>query len=156
MPTKKKSDFEIALQIALQAHQAQKDRYGEPYILHPLRVMSRLGTIEEKIVALLHDVIEDSPLTLEELENKGFSVTIINAVDAMTKRPGEDYMHYITRVTGDALAVVVKLADLEDNMDLKRCKELTVEDINRMNKYLVAWFYLKNFKYDNKYHKGEL
>jgi len=146
MRSEKNSEIEKALQIALQAHQTQKDRYGEPYILHPLRVMSRLDTVEEKIVALLHDAIEDSPLTLEKLVSKGFSVTIINAVDAMTKRPGEDYMHYITRVAGNALAVKVKLADLEDNLDLKRCKELTAEDINRMNKYLGAWFYLKNLK----------
>lgn len=140
------SNFEKALQIALQAHLGQRDRYGEPYILHPLRVMSRLDSGDEKIVALLHDVIEDSPLTLEQLASKGFTEKIINAVDALTKRAGEDYMKYIARVTSDTLARVVKLADLEDNMDLRRCKELATDDINRMNRYLGAWFYLKNFK----------
>jgi (p)ppGpp synthase/HD superfamily hydrolase len=144
------SFLEKALEIALQAHQGQKDRYGEPYILHPLRIMTRVHTEEEKIVALLHDVIEDSSWTIEQLEQQGFSADLIEAVQALTKQPGEEYMHYIQRTEVTKLSLTVKIADLEDNMDLTRCKQFKSADLKRMEKYLKAWKYLYKVLADNK------
>ena len=137
------SVLEKALEIALQAHRGQQDRYGEPYILHPLRVMARVHTEEQKIVALLHDVIEDSAWTIEQLEQEGFVVEILEAVQALTKQPGEDYMNYIRRTAVTNLSLTVKMADLEDNMDLTRCKQLKPADLKRMEKYLKARQYLQ-------------
>jgi (p)ppGpp synthase/HD superfamily hydrolase len=137
------SVLEKALEIALQAHRGQQDRYGEPYILHPLRVMARVHTEEQKIVALLHDVIEDSAWTIEQLEQEGFVVEILEAVQALTKQPGEDYMNYIRRTAVTNLSLTVKMADLKDNMDLTRCKQLKPADLKRMEKYLKARQYLQ-------------
>ncbi|MCK4893251.1 MAG: HD domain-containing protein [Calditrichia bacterium] len=137
------SVLEKALEIALQAHRGQQDRYGEPYILHPLRVMARVHTEEQKIVALLHDVIEDSAWTIEQLEQEGFVVEIFEAVQALTKQPGEDYMNYIRRTAVTNLSLTVKMADLKDNMDLTRCKQLKPADLKRMEKYLKARQYLQ-------------
>ena len=137
------SVLEKALEIALQAHRGQQDRYGEPYILHPLRVMARVHTEEQKIVALLHDVIEDSAWTIEQLEQEGFVVEIFEAVQALTKQPGEDYMNYIRRTAVTNLSLTVKMADLKDNMDLTRCKRLKPADLKRMVKYLKARQYLQ-------------
>ena len=137
------SVLEKALEIALQAHRGQQDRYGEPYILHPLRVMTRVHTEEQKIVALLHDVIEDSAWTIEQLEQEGFVVEILEAVQALTKQPGEDYMNYIRRTAVTNLSLTVKMADLKDNMDLTRCKQLKPADLKRMEKYLKARQYLQ-------------
>jgi (p)ppGpp synthase/HD superfamily hydrolase len=143
------SNLEKALEIALQAHRGQKDRYGEPYILHPLRVMVRVQTKEQKIVALLHDVVEDSSMTIEQLKQTGFTSVILKAVQALTKNPGEDYMDYIRRTEKTNLSLTVKIADLEDNMDLTRCNQLKPEDLKRMNKYLNAWKHLVNLKLKN-------
>ncbi len=137
------SVLEKALEIALQAHRGQQDRYGEPYILHPLRVMARVHTEEQKIVALLHDVIEDSAWTIEQLEQEGFVVEILEAVQALTKQPGEDYMNYIRRTAVTNLSLTVKMADLKDNMDLTRCKQLKPADLKRMEKYMKARQYLQ-------------
>jgi len=128
-------DLEKALEIAVQAHRGQKDRYGAPYILHPLRVMHRVHKENQKIVALLHDVIEDSPRTIEQLKQEGFAAEILEAVQALTKQPGEDYMNYIHRAAETNLSLVVKIADLEDNMDITRCPRLGPADLKRMNKY---------------------
>jgi (p)ppGpp synthase/HD superfamily hydrolase len=142
------SALEKALEIALQAHRGQKDRYGEPYILHPLRIMARVHTTEQKIVALLHDVIEDSAWTIEQLKQEDFSSDILEAVQALTKNPGEDYMNYIRRTAVTDLSRTVKMVDLEDNMDLTRCPQLESEDLERMNRYLTAWNDLRNIQVD--------
>jgi (p)ppGpp synthase/HD superfamily hydrolase len=142
------SALEKALEIALQAHRGQKDRYGEPYILHPLRIMARVHTTEQKIVALLHDVIEDSAWTIEQLKQEDFSSDILEAVQALTKNPGEDYMNYIRRTAVTDLSRTVKMVDLEDNMDLTRCPQLESEDLERMNRYLTDWNDLRNIQVD--------
>ena len=142
------SALEKALEIALQAHRGQTDRYGEPYILHPLRIMARVHSKDQKIVALLHDVVEDSTWTIEQLKQEGFSSDIVEAVHALTKNPGEDYMNYIERAAVTDLSRTVKMADLEDNMDLTRCPQLESDDLKRMNKYLTAWNDLKNSQMD--------
>ena len=131
--------IETALEIAIKAHKNQTDRYGKPYILHPLRVMMNVNNDEDKIAAILHDVVEDSDMTCDDLRKEGFSDEIIDAVDCLTKREGEEYFDYINRVLTNSMAIRVKLADLEDNMDLKRIDVITEKDIVRLNKYLKAW-----------------
>jgi (p)ppGpp synthase/HD superfamily hydrolase len=131
--------LEKAIQIAVQAHAGQKDRAGQPYILHPLRVMGKVQTESEKIVAILHDVVEDTEVSLDDLKAAGFSHEIITAVDVLTKRDGEPYDALIQRAKRNPLAKRVKLADLEDNMDLRRNAQITEEDLERFNRYLRAW-----------------
>ena len=131
-------DLERALAIAVEAHRGQQDRIGAPYILHPLRVMLRVRTTEQKIVAILHDVVEDTPWTLESLRNEGFSNAIIRAIDCLTRREGEDYFDFVLRSKSDPIARVVKLADLEDNMDVNRMTQVTDKDVERLNRYKRA------------------
>ena len=131
-----------AIQIAAQVHQGQKDKYGAPYILHPIRVMMHVHSKIEKIVAILHDVIEDSDLTLDDLKNERFSTEIVNAIDALSKRDGEVYDDYINRTTKNKIAITVKLADLEDNMDLKRIDVVTKKNKESMEIYHKAWLKL--------------
>ncbi|MBQ7102516.1 MAG: GTP pyrophosphokinase [Anaerotignum sp.] len=130
--------LEKARRIAEEAHQGQADKGGMPYILHPVRVMQNCETEEEKITALLHDVLEDSDYTLEELRKEGFSEEILNALICLTHREGEDYMDYIERICGNPLAVRVKYADLQDNMDLSRIPHPTEKDFFRLKKYKKA------------------
>jgi (p)ppGpp synthase/HD superfamily hydrolase len=136
------SNLERAIAIATEAHRGQKDKYGAPYILHPLRVMARVNSDAEKIVAVLHDVVEDTDWTLDRLRQEGFSAEVIEAIDRVTKREGEPYEDFVKRSGGNPLARRVKLADLEDNMDIRRLQTVTDKDIDRLNKYLRAWRYL--------------
>ena len=140
------SQIEKALRIALEAHENQTDRYGAPYILHPLRVMMTVTDETEKIVAILHDVIEDSSWTREMLLKEGFEPLIVSSIEALSKTPGEDYMEYIRRTAVNSITIHVKLADLSDNMDLTRCAELTRDDLQRFNRYIKAWNFLLNKK----------
>ncbi|HSU55424.1 MAG TPA: GTP pyrophosphokinase [Candidatus Dormibacteraeota bacterium] len=132
-----------ALEIAVSAHKGQKDRYGAPYVLHPMRVMARVETPDEKIVAILHDVVEDSKdWTFDRLKAEGFSTEIVAALDCVTKREGEEYEDFVKRSAYNPLARRVKLADLEDNMDLRRLPELSEKDLERLKKYHRAWHFL--------------
>jgi len=133
-----------AVRIAAQAHEGQTDKAGEAYILHPLRLMSRCRTDAERIVALLHDVVEDSPLTLEDLAGEGFSPEIIAGVDGMTRRQGESYGEFISRAAQNPLSASVKRLDLEDNLNTLRLPELTERDLARLQKYHVAYRLLGN------------
>jgi (p)ppGpp synthase/HD superfamily hydrolase len=139
------SDLDKALQIAIKVHQHQKDRHGKYYILHPIRVMIRVDSEEEQIVAILHDVVEDSEWSIEMLRKEGFSENILEAIDCLTKKDGEDYMDYINRNRENHIARQVKIADLEDNMDMRRIQNFSNADVIRMKKYQTAWRYLKNF-----------
>ena len=130
--------LEKALEIALKAHAGQKDQSGLPYILHPLRVMQNVTGYKPKIVALLHDVVEDTSYTLQDLEASGFSGEVIEAVDCLTRRSHEDYFDYLERLAQNPIAVQVKIADLTDNLDVKRLKVITEKDRQRLNKYLKA------------------
>ena len=131
--------LEKAIGIAVAAHRGQKDRYGVPYILHPLRVMARVDTLPEKIVAVLHDVVEDTDWTFETLQKEGFPEPLLAALRCVTKEEGEDYKHFVQRSASNPLARRVKLADLEDNMDVRRFKSLTGQDQARLEKYRAAW-----------------
>ena len=127
--------IERAIALAHQAHAHQVDKAGKPYIDHPLRVMAKMATWQEKIVAVLHDAIEDSDLTLADLHNAGFPQEIVDAIAAITKNEGEDYEIYLQRVIGNAIALKVKIADMTDNMDMSRIPRPTDKDWQRLAKY---------------------
>ncbi|MCZ7544958.1 MAG: GTP pyrophosphokinase [Anaerolineae bacterium] len=131
--------LEDAIQLALDAHRGQKDRAGQPYVLHPLRVMMRMDDEEARMAAILHDVVEDSTYTLSDLRHAGYPGRVLDAVDALSKHEGEPYEAYIERVMLNPLARRVKLADLEDNMDLRRISEMTANDLERYQRYRRAW-----------------
>ncbi|USF29868.1 hypothetical protein [Clostridium sp. MD294] len=130
--------LEKAILFALKAHSGQKDKAGKNYILHTLRVMLCFEKEQQQIVAVLHDVLEDSEMTEQDLKKAGFSQQIIEAVVCLTKKEGECYFNYIQRVKQNDVARVVKLADLEDNMNLKRIQNVTQKDIQRVEKYKKA------------------
>lgn len=136
--------LEKAIAIAVDAHRGQKDRYGAAYILHPIRVMNRVDTLPEKTVAILHDVVEDTDWTFEDLKQEGFPEKIVEAVRCLTKKEGEDYDDFVSRSAKNAIARCVKLGDLEDNMDVRRMPEVSQESLSRLNKYLKAWRKLKS------------
>lgn len=127
-----------AIEIATRAHAGQVDKAGEPYILHPLRVMLTRETELERICAVLHDVIEDTNITFDDLRNEGFSENVITILDCLTKRDGENYDAFINRVLKNETACRVKLADLCDNMDLTRIHNPTEKDKERVQKYNKA------------------
>jgi (p)ppGpp synthase/HD superfamily hydrolase len=113
-------------------------------ILHPLRLMCRMETDTERIVAILHDVIEDAAITEEELRGHGFGSEVLEALACVTKREGESYEDFVKRSATNPIARRVKLADLEDNMDTRRLSAVTEKDAKRITKYIHAWRYLKD------------
>jgi (p)ppGpp synthase/HD superfamily hydrolase len=125
----------LAIAIASEAHAGQLDKAGKPYIAHPLYVMSQMHGIESQIVAVLHDVIEDSAWTITDLVRQGFPPLIIEAIEAITKKQGESYTDYILRVKSNAIAHQVKIADVRHNMDISRIDHPTVKDFQRLAKY---------------------
>lgn len=129
-----------AIEIATKAHQGQVDKVGQPYIGHPLRVMEMGTTEEEKIVGVLHDVVEDSDWTFERLAAEGFSTEILDALRCVTKlSESEPYDKFIQRVKANPLAVKVKINDLTDNMDIRRLVYISEKDVKRLRKYLKAY-----------------
>ena len=134
--------LELALSIATEAHRGQFDKAGIDYIEHPIYVASQVDTEEEKAVALLHDVIEDSPFTAEELLLAGLLETVVTAVQILSKKKGQDYQTYLENVKSNPLARVVKLADLKHNSDLSRLSSVTDKDLERLEKYKKAIDYL--------------
>jgi len=130
--------LEDAMSLAAKAHRRQKDKAGAAYILHPLRVMLRMNTNDERIVALLHDVVEDTEYTLEDLRKAGYSLKILQSLDCLTKRDGEEYGQFIKRVKRSPLARKVKIADIEDNLNLTRIKNPKKRDFMRIEKYRRA------------------
>lgn len=131
--------LEEAIRICVEAHRGQVDRAGAPYSLHPLRMMFRVQTESEKIVALLHDVVEDTDWTLDRLREAGFPEEVVTAVDALTRRGDEEYDEFVRRAAADPLARRVKVADLEDNMDVRRTGMTSDEDVERFRRYYRAW-----------------
>ena len=138
--------FQIALELALEKHKNQTDKAGNPYILHPLHVMENVNSKEGKIVAILHDIIEDTDVTEDYLLKIGLSKRIVDAVVALTRSEDMDYQEYIKNLSSNPLANEVKLADLEHNMDLKRLPTLEEKDLERNRKYQIAYHYLINNK----------
>ena len=128
-----------AARIAAQAHEAQTDKAGEAYVLHPMRMALRCRTDAERIVALLHDVVEDSPWTLSQLAEEGFPPEIVAGIDGMTHREGESYDAFVDRAAQNPLSCCVKRLDLEDNMNVLRLGEVTEKDLARLQKYHGAY-----------------
>ncbi len=131
--------LEDAIQIAAEAHNGQKDKAGAAYILHPLRMMMRMKTEAEMITAILHDVVEDTDWTIEKLRERGFSEEVLEAVECVTNRKGESYEQFIERAGKNPIARQVKIADLEDNMNIQRIGEISPKDLERLGKYHKSW-----------------
>ncbi len=136
---KRISKLEEAILLAVEAHQGQKDKVDKPYILHPLRVMLQMQTESEMMAAVLHDVVEDTGVKLEELRDKGFPEEVLVAVECLTKREEEDYIAFVERAKANKIARKVKIADIEDNMDVRRISDFTPRDAERVAKYNKAW-----------------
>lgn len=139
------NDLERALAIAVDAYAGQTDKAGETYVRHPLRVMHEMDTDTERIVAVLHDVVEDSDYTLADIEDQ-FGPDIRDAIDALTKREGESYAAFIDRTVENELARKVKLADIEDNMDLTRLDSVNESILEKQATYHKAWTTLHDTK----------
>ncbi len=139
------ASIDDALRIAVRVHAGAVDKAGQPYILHPLRVMLRLSTATERVVAILHDVVEDGDVTLDDLRAEGFRDEVVDAVDHVTRREGKTYEAFIERIAPHPLARRVKIADLEDNMDVTRLVVIGERDVERMQRYLRAWRRLREF-----------
>ena len=127
--------LEKAIEIAVEAHRGQLDKAGKIYILHPMRVMLRGKNDTERIVGILHDVVEDTPVTIDMLRKEGFSEDVLAALECVTKQKNEDYGHFINRITRNPLATQVKLYDIEDNLNRDRIPFPTPKDEARFAKY---------------------
>ena len=134
--------LEKALGIALIAHAGQKDKAGAPYILHPLRLMLAAAEPDAQVAALLHDVLEDSEITLNDLTQAGIPDHICNTVETLTRQLDETYEEFIERIAGDELARRVKILDIQDNLNLQRLKSVKKADLIRVNDYHRALQYL--------------
>lgn len=127
--------LELAISLAAERHAGQVDKANAPYILHPLRVMLNVLDIEHKIVAVLHDILEDTATTIDELYRLGFQTHLIDAIIALTKQEGESRIQAAQRTVQNPIARVVKLADITDNMDLSRIQYPTMKDFERLKEY---------------------
>jgi (p)ppGpp synthase/HD superfamily hydrolase len=146
-------NLEKAIKIAVEAHTGQLDKGDNPYILHPLRVMLSLNTEEERIVGVLHDVVEDCDgWTWDRLTEEGCSPDVIEALQSVSKTPEEEaeyrslsedrklghYLEFIKRANANMIARNVKIADIRDNLDISRIDDITRRDVNRLNRYKAA------------------
>ena len=142
---KKDKMLGLAISIASMAHVEQFDKGGKPYILHPLEVMRMVKSKESEVLqaAVLHDVLEDTDISLEILRDAGFSERVIAALDCLTHRDGEVYADYILRICDNRDAMLVKMADLKHNSDITRLKGVSEKDLLRMKKYHTAYILTK-------------
>ncbi|MCP4993404.1 MAG: bifunctional (p)ppGpp synthetase/guanosine-3',5'-bis(diphosphate) 3'-pyrophosphohydrolase [Gammaproteobacteria bacterium] len=129
------STIEKAIEIAAREHAGDTDKAGAPYVLHPLRLMFAVKSPLEKMTAVLHDVVEDTPVTLSDLEKEGFPPEVIAAVDALTKKEGESRLDAARRAVTNQIARIVKLADVTDNMDMSRIPDPSARDFARLKEY---------------------
>ncbi|MFC1497120.1 hypothetical protein ACFLS1_01425 [Verrucomicrobiota bacterium] len=137
--------IEDAIKIAVSAHHQQKDKNGEPYILHPLRVMMKMQTEEEMMVAVMHDTLEDSDETVQTLRRSGFKEEIIRAIDCLTKKDNEKYKDYLARVKYHETTLKVKIADIKDNLSPERINGLEANEKERLKKkYSYALDFLES------------
>lgn len=143
-----KNMLAVAIALASEKHMSQIDKGGKPYILHPLRIMFRLRTDDEELmsIAVLHDVLEDQGVTIEMLTEMGFSKRVTDALTLMTKTKGMTYQQYIELICTNYDAILVKMADLDDNSDISRLKGLEPKDFERMQKYHISYKRLEEAK----------
>ena len=138
--------LENAIEIAAKAHRGQVDKAGAPYILHVLRVMLRMTDETEMVVGVLHDIIEDTPWTGVDLAAEGFPPEVVRVIQLLSRDEGESYEDFISRLAPDPLARRVKIADIEDNMDLSRIASVSQEDRERLDRYQQALQALMSWK----------
>jgi GTP diphosphokinase / guanosine-3',5'-bis(diphosphate) 3'-diphosphatase len=138
------STIERAIEIAAAAHAGQVDKAGAPYVFHPLRIMLAVNTPHERMAAVLHDVVEDTDVTLARLESEGFPAEVTLAIDALTKRPGESRLDAARRASANPIARKVKMADVSDNMNLGRIANPTEKDFARLREYEQVLELLRN------------
>lgn len=146
VPRKIMSTLEKAIVLAATQHAGQRDKGGQPYILHPLRLVLKLNTPTEQIVAVLHDVLEDTVTTADDLIQLGFSTEIIQAIQALTKRQGESRVDAAKRTALNPIATMVKYVDVLDNMNLDRIPNPTQRDFARIEEYRVVLEILEQAK----------
>ena len=127
-----------ALKLCFEAHKEQTDKSGMPYVFHPFHLAEQMKTEETTIVALLHDLVEDTDYTIDDLINMGFNKTVTDAIDLMTHTDGIDYMDYVRKIKKNPIAKTVKLADLKHNSDLTRLDVVDEKALTRREKYLKA------------------
>ena len=139
--------FDLALALALQTHGGVTDKGGKPYILHPIRIAMRLRTddLELMSIAILHDVIEDSDMTIEQLYREGFSERVCDALHLLTHEPGVAYADYIAGMQHNKDALRVKREDLRDNSDITRLKGVSEKDLARLSKYAKAYAQVQEY-----------
>lgn len=130
---------EKAMQIAEKVHSHQVDKGGNPYISHPVRVEMMCSRQEDRLVALLHDTVEDGDIASEYLIMVGFPKDVVDAVTSVSRKRGEDYFDFILRCKANPIGRRVKICDLKDNMDITRLNDLTEKDIERLKKYHKAY-----------------
>ena len=131
--------LERAIELAVEYHLGQRDKAGHPYILHPLRVMLRCQGEEAQMVAVMHDLLEDTPVTEDFLRQQGFSEAVLRGLQGVTRDPQESYEQFVQRAKLDPLSRQVKLADLEDNMDIRRLAQISAKDLKRLQRYRESW-----------------
>ena len=127
-----------ALKLCFEAHKDQLDKSSLPYVFHPFHLAEQMDSEETTVVALLHDVVEDTSYTIEDLKNMGFSEKILEAVSLMTHEEGMEYMDYVKKIKNNEIARKVKLADLKHNSDLKRLDKVDEKALKRREKYIKA------------------
>ncbi len=127
-----------ALRLCYEAHKDQTDKAGTPYVFHPFHLAEQMPDESTTITALLHDVMEDTDLCLEDLRREGYPEPVLKALDLLTRRKTEAYMDYIGRIRNNPIARMVKLADLRHNSDLSRLPCVTPKDLERIEKYRAA------------------
>ena len=140
------SNLERAIEIAVAAHKGQLRKDGSPYVLHPLRLMMAVDSNDEKIVAVLHDAVEDTPVTFDQLQDEGFSNEVLNALRLVTHESDVSYSEYIAAIAKNRLACAVKLADLRDNGNIYEIPDLKPNDLKRLEKYHLAYKTLRDAK----------
>lgn len=139
------STLEKAIRIASRAHEGVMDKQGQPYLLHPLRVMLSCDDPDARIVGVLHDVVEDTNVTFDDIRKDGFSETVLAALRLVTHSRRDSYTDYVVRCKADPIARAVKLADLQDNARLSRAMvrpEHLDRDMSRVKKYLLSYRFL--------------
>ena len=133
-----------AIKVMYENHKNQVDKSGIPYVFHPFHIAEQMDDENTTIVALLHDIVEDTDMTFEQLENEGFSREVIDALMLLTHNPNEDYYDYVKRIGTNPIAKAVKIKDLEHNMDLSRLDSISCWDLERVEKYKYCHDYLVN------------
>lgn len=143
------NSYKHALSFAEKAHRGQKDKGGQEYIEHLIFVSTLVNSEDEKIIALLHDILEDTKITIDDLQKEKFSKKVIEAVDILTKKDNVSYFDYIENVKKNSIAKKVKIADLTHNIDITRIPFPTNQDYKRQEKYKLAIDFINDNKFDS-------